>query len=89
MPWENIGKFLERFSSFKPTKGFVQDEAAMAIEKVLNLKISPDDIEWRTGVVYIKIKNSSLKNEIFLNKEKILEILKERVGTKAPKDLRF
>lgn len=89
MSWNNIGKFLERFSNLKPSKGFIQDGAVMAIGKVLNLKISSDDIEWRGGVIYFKIKNPAVKNEIFLNKEKILEILKERLGAKAPKDLRF
>lgn len=89
MAWENIGRFLERFSNLRPPKKFIQEETAKAIKSVVNIEINPDEIEERGGVVYIKTKNSSLKNEIFLKKEKILNSLKERAGSRAPKDLRF
>jgi len=80
---------LDRFSKISPPKKFIQEETARAIKSVVNAEINPDAIEERGGVVYIKTKNSSLKNEIFLKKEKILNYLKERAGNRAPTDLRF
>ncbi len=89
MAWENIGRFLNRFKNLKIPKKFIQKESAQIIGSLLNTEINPDDIEERNGVLYLKSGNSALKNEIFLRKEKILEILKQRLGEKAPKDLRF
>lgn len=89
MAWENIGRFLDRFSNISPPKKFIQEETAKAVKSIVNIEINPDEIEERGGVVYIKTKNSSLKNEIFLKKEKILNYLKERAGSRAPIDLRF
>lgn len=89
MPWQNIGNFLDRFANLKTPKNFIQEEARQAIKNILNVEINPEEMEWRGGVVYIKIKNSALKNEIFIKKEKILEILKQRLGSRAPIDLRF
>lgn len=89
MAWMNLGKFLDRFKDLKPPKKFIQDETAKAIKSAVNIEINPDEIEERGGIIYFKTKNSSLKNEIFLKKEKILNSLKERVGNRAPQDLRF
>lgn len=80
---------MDKFSNLKPPKKFIQEETARAIKSVVHIDINPDDIEERGGVVYIKTKNSALKNEIFLKKEKILNYLKERAAKRAPIDLRF
>jgi len=80
---------LGRFKDLKPPKEFVKNEVAQIINNLLNISVDTREIEERGGIIYIKTKNSALRNEIFLRKEKILKILKERVGAKAPKDLRF
>jgi hypothetical protein len=89
MPWENVGRFLDRFNNLKPPKKFIQSETAQVVKSVASIDINPDEIEERGGIIYIKTKNSSLKNEIFLKKNLILDILQKRIGNKAPKDLRF
>lgn len=89
MSWQNIGNFLERFVNLKPPRAFMQDEIAKAIKNVLGVEIKIEDIEQRGGVIYIKTTNQALKNEIFFKKEKILEILKNRLSPRAPTDLRF
>lgn len=80
---------MDRFANLKTPKGFIQDEVIRAVKNVLNIEIEPEEVEWRAGVIYIKTQNQILKNEIFLRKEKILEILKERLSKKAPLDIRF
>jgi hypothetical protein len=87
--WKNIGGFLERFANFKPSQNLIKDESAKIIGGVLNVEIKPEDIEERNGVLYFKSINPVLKNEIFLKKQVILEVLKDRLGPKSPMDLRF
>lgn len=87
--WKNIGNFLERFANFRPSKTLIKEQSAKIISALLNIEISPEDFEERDGILYLKLENPALKNEIFLKKNLILDTLKERLGEKAPRDLRF
>jgi len=87
--WKNIGNFLERFANLKPSQNLIKGEAAKIIGGVLDVEINQDDIEERNGILFFKSANPVLKNEIFLKKEVILEVLKDRLGPKAPNDIRF
>ncbi len=89
MAFKNIGRFLNRFKNLKIPKKFIQKEGARIIKEILNIEIGPENFEERNGILYIKTQNQFLKNEIFLKKEKILEKLKENLGDKSPKDIRF
>lgn len=53
------------------------------------LKLNRKVLKERNGVLFLKIENPALKNEIFLKKEVILEALREKLGNKSLKDLRF
>ncbi|NOY35525.1 MAG: DUF721 domain-containing protein [bacterium] len=88
MAWNNIGIFLERFKGLKPPKQFTRDETAGAVGRAIGVSVNPEEIEERGGVVYIKTKNPILKNQIFMNKEKILEELSNTLGNRI-KDIRF
>jgi len=87
--WKNIGNFLERFANLKPSKKLIKEESAKIIGGILNIEIKPDNFEERDGVLYLKIENPALKNEIFLKKNQILDAFKEGLGKNAPRDLRF
>lgn len=89
MPWNIAGGFLERFKNIKPPKKFIQDEVVKVIQNVLGFSVDAGEVEERSGVLYIKTKNHSLKNEIFMKREKILEELFNRLGKKSPKEIRF
>jgi hypothetical protein len=87
--WKNIGNFLERFANFRPSKKLIKEESAKIISGLLNIEINSENFEERDGVLFLKSANPALKNEIFLKKNQILEVLKERLGEKAPRDIRF
>jgi len=89
MAWENVGSFLGRFIKIKPPQKFFQDEVAKALKNTLNIEIDLEDIKERGGVVYFKITDPGLRNEIFLGREKILRFLEKRLGSQSPKDIRF
>jgi len=87
--WKNIGNFLERFANFRPSKTLIKEESAQIISAILNIEIRPDNFEERDGVLFLKSANPSLKNEIFLKKNQILEALKDKLGSQSPRDIRF
>lgn len=87
--WSNIGNFLGRFANFRPSKNLIKEQSAQIINVILNAEIKQDEIEERDGVLFFKSSNPALKNEIFLKKNQIIEALKEKLGSNAPRDLRF
>lgn len=87
--WKNIGNFLERFANFRPSKKLIKEQSAQIISGLLNVEINPDNFEERDGILFLKSANPALKNEIFLKKNQILEVLKDKLGSNAPRDIRF
>ncbi|KKU76255.1 MAG: hypothetical protein UY03_C0041G0003 [Parcubacteria group bacterium GW2011_GWA2_47_64] len=89
MAWNNIAKYLEKFFIISPPGKFYQKEIIKALNEILSINLSEDDAEYRFGIIYIKNNNQSLKNEIFLNKEKILRQINQKLKFNKIKDLRF
>lgn len=89
MAWNNISKYLEKFFTITPPKKFYQGEVIKALNEVLNINLSENDVEYRFGTIYIKNGNPALKNEIFLNKEKIIRLLSQKIKNSQIKDIRF
>ena len=89
MPWNSVSKYLEKFFVISPPGKFYQKEIIKALNEILNINLSEDDAEFRFGTIYIKNNNQSLKNEIFLNKEKILRQINQKLKNHKIKDLRF
>jgi hypothetical protein len=86
--WRSAGQFLNRFKNLKLSKTFIQKESAEAMAAVLKIKIKPEDVQEINGTLFVKSNNSSLRNEIFLKKREILNVLRQRLGPKAPRDIR-
>ena len=91
MPWNNIAKYLEKFFTITPPGKFYQKEIIKALNEIFNINLSEDNIDFRFGIIYIKNHTISgaLKNEIFLNKEKILRQINQKLKNHKIKDLRF
>jgi len=89
MAWNNISKYLEKFFVISPPGKFYQKEIIKTLNEILNINLSEDGVEYRFGIIYIKNNNQSLKNEIFLNKEKILHQINQKLKNQKIKDLRF
>lgn len=90
--WNNISNYLEKFFKITPPKKFYQDEIIRALNEILNINLSEDDAEYRFGTIYIKNNpaiNGALKNEIFLNKEKIIRLLSQKIKNNQIQDIRF
>ena len=91
MAWNNISKYLEKFFTITPPGKFYQKEIVKALNEVLNINLSENDVEYRFGIIYIKNPaiSGTLKNEIFLNKEKVIRLLSQKIKNSGIKDIRF
>ena len=89
MPWNNIAKYLEKFFIISPPGKFYQKEVVKALNEILNINLSENDMEYRFGIIYIKNNNTALKNEIFLNKNRIIQLLSQKIKKSGIKDIRF
>ena len=91
MAWNKISGYLEKFFTITPPGKFYQKEIVKALNEVLNINLSENDVEYRFGIIYIKNPaiSGTLKNEIFLNKEKIIRFLSQKIKNSGIKDIRF
>lgn len=89
MAWHNISGYLDKFFKITPPKKYYQNKVAEVINSVLNTDLKDEEVECRAGMVFVKIKNGALKNEIFLNKNKILEVLSEKLKNSSFLDIKF
>ena len=92
MPWNSVSKYLEKFFVISPPGKFYQKEIIKSLNEILNINLSEDGAEYRFGIIYIKNNpavSGALKNEIFLNKEKILNQINQKLKNHKIKDLRF
>ena len=81
-----LSSFLERFKNIKDPK---QDRIDIAhiISNVVGEEIDESLVNEKNGVIFLKI-SQILKSQIFINKEKILEILNTEKPKLNIKDIR-
>lgn len=89
MAWNSISGYLEKFFTITPPKKFYQSEVIKVINEILKINLLENDTEYRFGIIYIKNNNPVFKNEIFLNKEKIIQQLNQKIKNSDIKDIRF
>ncbi len=77
----NISSFLGKFSKNIYSLGANKKYISEVIEKHLEFKISPEDVEVRNYTVFLEI-SPTLKNKIFISKNKILEEINSNLTPK-------
>jgi len=83
---QNIANFFKKFKNIRPTSNIVKG-VVLDILKNTNLPILEDEIIYNKGVVYIK-SNQIIKNEIFINKEGILNEIENKLNKRIVVDIR-
>ncbi len=74
---ENLSSYLKRFTHLLSLKTAERDVFCEVVGLISPVELSPKDVSFREGVVYLSA-NHSLRNFLFMNKKKILEACKER-----------
>lgn len=87
--FNNITTYLTKFKNITPPNRFIKEKCIAAVKEELGVKLSSNEIDVRSGVVYIKA-NQIIKSEILLNKNEILRKLNLQLKkyTKVIQDIR-
>lgn len=83
----NLDKFLDKFKKLKPPDDEIKTNLIIIIKNEINFSINRKDISFNNNIIYIKTK-SIIKNEIFINKYKILNLLNSNLKEDIVKDIR-
>lgn len=77
----HIKAFFARFKHLTPPHESIKKAVQKSIKKTLHKDIQLENITVSRYTVFIN-KNSVFKNEVFLNKEKLLTLISKEVGNK-------
>lgn len=81
---KNISSFLERFKKIT-----IPDESIrLLVVKILNKEVNLEDVSVKNGIIYIKTPDASLKSDIFLKKQQIIDEINKYLGKITIKDIR-
>ena len=75
----NVDDFLSKFKKIEPPDNTIRCYVVDVIFDVLSIKIKKQDIKIKNNIVYIKT-NNIVKNEIFLNKQTILDKINNKLN---------
>lgn len=73
----NIKDYLNKFKIILKEKDDFYDSIIEIINNVINIKINKNNIKIKNNFIFIK-SSPIIKSEIFINKDKILSLLKEK-----------
>jgi len=73
----NIGEYLKKFTKITPPDDFLKEIILEGVKTEIGIDIDKKNITVSGGIVYIKT-SPIIKNEIFMKKEKIISIIKEK-----------
>ncbi len=78
----NIGEYLEKFKIRYQARDFLRNSVAEAVKEACQIEIEPKKIEVKNFIARINEK-PIVKTQIFLKKQKILEILDKKTEGKV------
>lgn len=84
----NISQFLEKFRVMGQRNMISRETIAEALSEGLDMAVSTKDFKVQDNVVVFTNAGSCLKNQVFIKKQKLLGLLKEKCKDGAPCDIR-
>lgn len=81
---KNLGDLLSKYKKLVSTDRKIGEAVAAAVAEVCGLEIDRKQLQIKDWTVFVKA-SSAVKAEIFLNRQKILDKVKDRLGSEAPK----
>ncbi|MDO8590633.1 MAG: hypothetical protein Q7R65_01500 [bacterium] len=76
---EQISFFLEKFKTLGLDSALIKKVFIEEVEKILNTKISSDDIKIKEGILYVKA-HPALKSELFIKRQLFIDELSKVLG---------
>ena len=81
MSWNKISSYLDRFRAINTPQKTIKEIVVGVIAKSSGVVLETSDVDVKNQRVFLKI-TPILKNEIFLNRDRILETLRNIPETK-------
>ena len=78
-----LSRFENILSNGETKKAIIRE----ILSQTLNLDIKKEDLEIKNNIIYLNIK-PIYKNEILIKKDQIVKKLEEKLGERAPKNIR-
>ncbi len=78
----NIGEYLEKFKIRHQSRDSLRNSVADVIKEICGIEIEPKKIEIKNFIARIN-ERPIVKTQIFLKKQKILEILDKKIEGKV------
>lgn len=85
---QQISSLLERFKRFSRPNIEIREAVSKAIKSEIGADVPEKEIYVKGGIVYIKTHNSILKNELYLKKHRILDLVLNSCGPKSISDIK-
>lgn len=73
----NISRYLHKFKNLTPKQDEVRESIINILKEDYNIEIDKENISYRNKKVFIST-HPLIKNEIFINKKKLLDRIKEK-----------
>lgn len=86
---KQIKFLLERIQLIKPPAETVKKTIQSVLKKDFNIFLPDGFINFNPPNVNINIQHSVIRNEILINKEKILDKIKSKIGIRTPLKINF
>jgi hypothetical protein len=83
---DQLKKWLARWKNLAPADAGLKMAAQEAIKEITGLAVETKNIKIAHHTVYLDLK-PAWKTEIFLHRQKILELLQQKIGPHAPKKI--
>jgi hypothetical protein len=84
---QNIADLLRRYRNIRPPDAAVKKIVIEVVQKSLGIELHRISVSVIRGVVYIDV-NPTIKSELFIHKEKILQEVQKEVGVENIKEIR-
>jgi len=78
----NIAQYLDKFKNIGQGEKAFKEVVFFAIKEILNIEIERKNISIQNGELILKV-SPTLKNAVFIKKEKILNKIKEKTTQKV------
>ena len=85
---KKIDGFLKRFEKITIPDESVRLKTAEILSSEFGEEIKKEDISVKNGIIFIKTKDASLKSDIFLKKQKIIDNINSYLGKITIRDIR-
>jgi len=83
----NLEGFLNKFKHLLQSSKASKESIISSVRHITHIELAERNVELKEGILHIQA-SPLVRSEIFMRKHKILEDLKSKLGTKAPRDIR-